>query len=71
MTDSEYEEAYREALLCLPDADVGGPQAGPTGERICYVNRMALTDHQVFELAWGPRIADQIRRERESLEAGG
>jgi len=67
MTDSEYEEAYREALLCIWGAKIEEPQINADGERFCCVNEMALTDIQVFEFAWGPRIADQIKGERNLL----
>jgi hypothetical protein len=62
----EFEDAYREALVCL--ADVGHVVAGPIGtdgSRVCIVDGKPLTDYEVLNLWWGKEIADQIRRERQ------
>jgi hypothetical protein len=65
VTDHEFEDAYREALVCL--ADVGHVVAGPIGtdgSRVCIVDGQALNDYAVLNLWWGKKIADQIRHER-------
>jgi hypothetical protein len=66
MTDQEFEDAYREALVCL--ADVGHVVTAPIGTdgaRVCIVDGRPLTDYEVLKLWWGQQIADQMRRERE------
>ena len=71
MTDEEYEDAYREALLCLSEiADVGQP-FGRHGVRICSVDGFLLDDYQVLERWWGKRIAREIQRQRHGTGAKG
>lgn len=67
MTEHEFEDAYREALVCL--ADVGHVVAGPIGtdgSRVCIVDGQPLTDYAVLNLWWGKKIADQIRSQRQA-----
>jgi len=71
MTDEEYEDAYREALLCLSEiTDVGQP-FGRGGVRICSVDGCLLDDDQVLERWWGKRIAREIQRQRRGTGAKG
>ena len=67
ISDAEFEDAYREALLCLADAGhfVGQPERAE-GVRVCVVDGAALRDYEVLELWWGEEIAGQIRCARES-----
>jgi hypothetical protein len=66
MTNQEFEDAYREALVCL--ADVGHVVTGPfgtDGTRMCMVDARPLCDYEILELWWGKKIADQICCERQ------
>ena len=65
MTDAEFEDAYREALVSL--ADVGrtvGQPLGFDGGRVCIVDGKPLSDYEVLELWWGKDITETIRRQR-------
>jgi hypothetical protein len=71
MTDEEYEDTYREALLCLSEiADVGQP-FHRDGTRVCSVDGCLLDDHEVLERWWGKRIAWEIQRQRRGTGAKG
>ncbi len=64
MTDDEYEDAYREALLSLGErTKVGTPLIGPNGTRVCNIDGKPTEDREVFELLWGKRVASRIIRE--------
>lgn len=64
MTDEEYEDSYREALLCLSEAvSVGQPFVGPSGKRVCEVGGVVLDDEQVLEHWWGKEITEDILRQ--------
>ena len=65
MTDAEFEDAYREALISLADTGrtVGQP-IGSDGGRVCIVDGKPLSDCEVLELWWGKEITESIRRQR-------
>jgi hypothetical protein len=64
MSDEEYEDVYREALLSLSEAlSVGEPFIAGTGKRVCSVGGVLLEDQQVLERWWGEEIVQQIRRD--------
>ena len=71
MTDEEYEDAYREALLCLSEIAHVGQPFGRGGVRICSVDGCLLDDDQVLERWWGKRIAQKIQRQRRGTGAKG
>jgi len=65
MTDGEYEDLYREALLCLGQIlEVGSPYRTPDGTRVCSVDRVLLDDGQVLERWWGKSLARKIKGQR-------
>ena len=66
LTDTEYEDAYAEALLCLADDGyaVGEPFINGTGARYCMVDDRKLTDREVLELWWKTDIARKILQGR-------
>jgi len=65
MTDAEFEDAYREALVSLADAGRNVVQpVGTDGDRVCVVDGKALRDYEVLELWWGKEITDTIRKQR-------
>jgi hypothetical protein len=72
LTEEEYEDAYREALLCLAEDghDVGAPFIAANRRRICLVDGRTLDDHQVLELWWGSDISCQITEGRNGLKLG-
>lgn len=61
MTNEEYEDCYREALLLLHEKydSVGNPYQ-KDGQRVCQVETLVIDDHTVFLLAWGTEITQQI-----------
>jgi hypothetical protein len=65
MTDEEFEDAYREALLCLSQEHrrVGKPEI-VDANRVCMIDGKYLNDYEVLKLFWGKEIAQQIRRSR-------
>ena len=66
LTNEEYEDAYREALLCLAEEHhVGTPFSNGGGRRMCLVDGRILRDSDVLELWWGPQIASEIMADRE------
>ena len=71
MTDEEFEDAYREALLCLSQVGycVGEPEV-VNACRVCMIDGKYLNDYVVLKLFWGKEIAQQIRRERCKRLAG-
>ena len=72
MTDEEYDDLYREALLCLGEIlEVGSPFVRPDGIRVCNVDGVPLDDDQVLERWWGKRIAREIQRQRRGTGAKG
>ena len=69
LSNEDYEDAYREALLCLREiAYVGEPYRTATGTRSCQVDEAYLDDYQVFTRIWGDQVGDRIRRERSLTE---
>ena len=71
MTDEEFEDAYREALLCL--GEVGHRVAEPeivNASRVCVVDGKPLNDYQVLNLFWGKEIVEEIRRSRRAQLGG-
>jgi hypothetical protein len=66
LTDTEYEDAYAEALLCLADDGrvVGAPFYNGSGARYCMVDGRKLTDQDVLELWWEKDIAREILKGR-------
>ena len=71
MTDAEFEDAYREALLCLGQV---GHRVGEPGvvnaSRVCMIDGKYLNDNEVLKLFWGKEIARQIRYLRRTRRAG-
>ena len=63
VTRDEYEEMYREALLCIPTPRDGEPYIGPDGERRCRIAGIPLKDSHIFEWGWGPEIARWIEEQ--------
>lgn len=64
MTVAEYEEAYREALLCIPNnLKIGKTRLNSDGTWLTQINNREYTDYEVFVLGWGQRIAEQIKAE--------
>ena len=61
MTNEEYEDCYREAILLLQQKyeSVGAPYQ-KDGQRVCQIETLVIDDHTVFLLAWGPKVAYQI-----------
>ena len=71
LTVEEYEDVYREAVLCLQEiADVGEPFRRPDGIRLCDVDGTLLDDGEVLERWWGKPIADSIKRQRAKAQSG-
>jgi hypothetical protein len=71
LTIEEYEDVYREAVLCLREiADVGEPFRRPDGIRVCDVDGTLLDDGEVLERWWGKPIADSIKRQRAKAQSG-
>jgi hypothetical protein len=68
LTDEEYEDIYRETLLCLRDQShfVGEPFTA-SGKRWCSVDGNDLDDHEILELWWGHEFARLIQ-ERLSIK---
>ena len=69
LTDTEYEDAYAEALLCLAEDEhaVGEPFINGidgAGVRYCMVNDRKLTDREVLEMWWKANIAREILQGR-------
>jgi hypothetical protein len=66
LTDTEYEDAYTEALLCLADDGhaVGTPFYNSAGTRYCMVDARQLTDAAVLLLWWNSNITRQILKDR-------
>jgi hypothetical protein len=61
LTGDEYEDAYREALLCLSRVvSVGAPFVNENGSRNCTVNAKILDDEAVLRLFWGETITAEI-----------
>jgi hypothetical protein len=62
MTDDEYEDSYREALLCLAETvSIGKPFVDHGGKRVCFVDGVPLDDDQVLERWWGKELAEEMR----------
>ena len=65
MTNSDYQDIYRETLLCLgQELEIGAPFLQSDGTWGCHIGDRLLTEDQVLELWWGPVIAARIRRDR-------
>ena len=66
LSDSDYEDAYAEALVCLADDGhvVGKPSFNPAGQRHCVVDGKNLTDEQVLQAWWKDEITQQIMEGR-------
>ncbi len=72
MTDEEYEDLYREALLCLGEIlEVGRPFGRPDGIRVCSVDGVLLDDDQVLERWWGKSLARKIKSQRRARVQSG
>jgi hypothetical protein len=62
MTDLDYEDVYREAVLCLRQTcAVGEPFWKADGSRVCEVCGQLLSDDEVLERWWGKSIAGLIK----------
>jgi len=62
MTENEYEDVYRETLLCLSElGGVGKPFVDRSGERMCEVEGVPLSDDDVLARWWGLQISGKIR----------
>ena len=72
MTDEEYDDLYREALLCLGEiVEVGSPFGRPDGIRVCSVDGVPLDDDQVLERWWGKSLARKIKSLRRARVQSG
>jgi len=62
LSREEYEDVYRETLLCLRQIGriVGTPFADVSGTRLCPVDGQLLPDPAIFQLWWGSEIARHI-----------
>ena len=71
ITDEQYEDLYREALLCLGEIlEVGSPFGRPDGVRVCSVDGVLLDDDQVLERWWGS-LAKKIKSQRRARVQSG
>jgi hypothetical protein len=66
LSDAEYEDVYREALLCLADDGriVETPFYNGNGVRYCLVDNRKLTDEEVLKLWWHEDITRKILKGR-------
>lgn len=65
MNDLDYEDLYREALLCLSQTCVvGEPFVRDDGTRECEVCGRLLNDDEVLERWWGHTIVRLIKDRR-------
>ena len=72
LTVEEYEDVYREAVVCLREiADVGEPFRRSDGVRVCSVDGALLDDGEVLEKWWGKEVAQSIKRQRAKAQSGG
>ena len=63
LTFEEYEDIYRETLLCLAEQfSVGDPFVNPSGNRLCMIGGFPLNDDEVLKRWWGDEIGDEIHR---------
>ena len=62
LSDSDYEDAYAEALVCLADDghSVSQPFFNSTGTRYCDVDGQKFDDEQVLQAWWQDEITQQI-----------
>lgn len=67
MTQEEYDDIYRETLLCLSEnISVGTPfvvGVDGTSKRMCNIDDVALDDDETLARWWGEEIRDDIRRQ--------
>lgn len=70
MTNEDYEDLYREALLCIGQQGIFEPPFfQDDGIRMCKVNGALLGDQEVSERWWGKKIANHINSEhRKTLD---
>lgn len=63
LTFDEFEDIYRETLLCLSEQfSVGDPYVDMSNNRVCMIDAVPLNDDEVLKLWWGDEIGDEIRR---------
>lgn len=62
MTRDQYEASYLEALYSIPVFQTSQPYL-VGGERFVLINGVSCSDFQVFERAWGSRVASEIVRQ--------
>jgi hypothetical protein len=57
LTFDEYEDIYRETLLCLSEEFyVVDSFVDPSGNRVCMIEGVPLNDDEVLKLWWGDEI---------------
>jgi len=65
MTKNDYQDLYRETLLCLgQEFQVGKPFRARAGAWLCNVGGRLMNEAEVLELWWGPAIASRIQCDR-------
>ena len=63
LTSEDYEDIYRETLLCLSEQfSVGEPYVDISGNRVCMIAGVPLNDDEVLKRWWGDEIGNDIRR---------
>jgi len=63
LTFDEYEDIYRETLLCLSEHFcVGDPFMDPSGNRVCMIDGVPSNDDKVLVKWWGQEIGGDIQR---------
>jgi len=70
LTQSNYEQKYEQALLLVRDRfKVGRSYRNENGERVCVIaNALLGFDYDVFTLAWGKAVAEQLTSKRTSTQ---
>ena len=69
LDDDDYEDCYREAFLILQEGlkGIDPVHVSDDGQRRCLLGRFRLDDFQVFALAWGHKVADDLWKQRSTF----